>query len=29
MIMLLDVDKLLNPDEVDDIEAISDIGRFE
>lgn len=29
MIMLLDVDKLLNPDEVDDIEAISDLGSFE
>ena len=29
MIMLLDVDKLLNPDEVDDIEAISDMGHFE
>ncbi len=29
MIMLLDVDKLLNPDEVEDIEAISDMGHFE
>lgn len=29
MIMLLDVDKLLNPDEVDDMEAISDMSMDE
>jgi purine-binding chemotaxis protein CheW len=29
MIMLLDVDKLLNPDEVDDMEAISDFAESE